>query len=366
MIKVFSVVGIRPQYIKMSILMGLLDKDKDIEQTIVNTGQHYDYKMAQLFFEELKIPDADYNLEVGSGTHAEQTAKMLLGLEKLMMEKKPDLVLVIGDGNSTLAAALAAEKLQIKVAHIEAGVRSYNRIMPEEINRVLTDHISDILFAPTENAKKILLKEGIEKSRIFVPGDVTADVFSKNILQAEKSAISKSLGLKSKEFILLTLHRAENVDEKNKLRRMLTALSKFDNVVFPIHPRTKKRIDEFGLSNLVDNMKLIEPLGYFDFLNVLKNASVVVTDSGGVQKEAMLAKTPCVTARSETEWVETIEAGANIVVGDDPKKIEDGIKKMRKINMEKLSQVFGDGKASEKIVDIIKTSLISHKNELKI
>jgi len=352
--KVCSVVGIRPQYIKMSIPMLKMRADPDLEQVIINTGQHYDYEMAQRFFKELGIPDADYDLGVGSGSHAEQTAKMLLGIEEILKREQPDISVVVGDGNPTLAGALASVKIQIPVAHVEAGLRSYNWRMAEEINRVLVDHCSHLLFAPTENAVKNLLKEGIEKRRAFLTGDVTVDIVKEYMKQAEKSGVTRKLGLRRKSFILMTLHRAENVDEKVNLENILKAVSNFESVVFPVHPRTEKRIEEFELSGLTKGFVLTDPLGYADFLNLLKNASVVVTDSGGVQKEAFLVKTPCVTVRDETEWVETVSAGANVLAGADAKKIVHSIRVMKKRRIKVEGAPFGSGDASSKILEAIK------------
>jgi len=352
--KVCSVVGIRPQYIKMSNLMLRMRGDPDVEQVIINTGQHYDYEMARRFFKELGIPDADYNLGVGSGSHAEQTAKMLLGLEEILMREQPDLGVVVGDGNPTLAGALASVKIQIPVAHVEAGLRSNNWRMAEEINRVLVDHCSHLLFAPTENAVKNLLKEGIEKKSVFLTGDVTVDIVKEYMKQAEESGVTGKLGLKKKSFILMTLHRAENVDEKVNLENILKAVSSFESVVFPVHPRTEKRIEEFGLSGLTKGLILTDPLGYADFLSLLENASVVVTDSGGVQKEAFLVRTPCITVRDETEWVETVSAGANVLAGTNAKKIVYSIQAMKKKQIKVRGAPFGSGDASSKILKAIK------------
>lgn len=354
--KVCSIVGIRPQYIKMSILMKKMDVDPDIEQVIVNTGQHYDYEMVQKFFEELKIPSPNYNLKVGSGSHAEQTAKMLIGIEKILKREEPDLTLVVGDGNPTLAGALASVKLRISVGHVEAGLRSFNWKMVEEINRVLTDHCSHYLFTPTKNAVKNLLREGIPEERIYLTGDVTVDVLNYAKKFIKQSTILTKLHLNPKNYILFTLHRAENVDRKERLIKILEGVAKFDNIVFPIHPRTRKMIEKFKLHSYLKKMILTKPLGYLDFLNLLVNASVVVTDSGGLQKEAYIVGVPCVTVREETEWIETVETGANILTGTDPWKIIMGIKNMigKKIEIRNL---FGDGKASTKIIKIIKEEL---------
>lgn len=357
MIKICSIVGIRPQYIKMSKVMRLMDRNKNVEHIIINSGQHYDYNMAQVFFENLKIPNANYNLEVGSGSHAKQMSKMLIGIENILIKERPDVVVVIGDGNSTLAGALISSRLNIPVAHIEAGLRSYNLKMPEEVNRILTDHCSSVLFAPTENAYNILLREGILKDKIYLTGDVTVDILNENLKISRKSSILNDLELKNKDFILLTLHRAENVDDRTILKNILKALSEFNNIIFPIHPRTKKMIDKVGLREITKNMMLIEPVGYFDFLKLLENCSLVITDSGGVQKEAFLLKVPCVTIRTETEWIETIEAGANIVAGIKTDKIKDAINKMKNKKIKYATNPFGNGKSSEKIIEIITKAL---------
>lgn len=348
--KVCIVVGIRPQYIKMAPLMKELEKDKEIEQIIINTGQHYDYKMAQQFFEDLKIPDAGYNLEVGSGTQAEQTAKMLVGIERVLNKEKPDVVLVVGDANSTLAGALASVKLHIPAGHIEAGLRSGNWQMPEETNRVLADHCSKFLFVPTKNAQETLQSEN-PMGKIFFTGDITVDVMRKSLERAEKSSIMTKLKL-TNDFILLTLHRPENVDNPERLEDVLRPLSKLENVVFPVHPRTEKMIRQFGLDSLVEKFELTEPLGYFEFLMLLKNTSLVITDSGGVQKEAFLLKTPCVTFRNETEWPETVEAGANMLA--TPENIGYCIDLMKNKKIAYKENPFGDGNVPQRIIQILK------------
>ena len=361
--KVCCIVGIRPQYIKMSKLMKLLKSDRRFKIIIINTGQHYDYKLSQQFFKQLKIPNADYNLGVGSGSHAEQTAKMMIGIEKILIKEKPDMTVVIGDGNTTLAGAITSRKLHIPIAHIEAGLRSDNWQMPEEINRVLTDHCASVLFAPTKNAYDKLIKEGLSKNTIYLTGDVTLDILNENMKQINKSDIMKRIGVSKKKFILMTLHRAENTDNETNLKNILSSLSSFDNVVFPIHPRTKKMISEFKLDNICKSIKIIEPLGYFDFAKLLKEASVFVTDSGGATKESFLLKTPSVIIRNETEWIEPVNLSASIVAGTSPARIRSSIKKMIRKHVTYTKNPFGDGKATEKTIKII-SKLISSKHLL--
>jgi len=354
--KILSIVGVRPQYVKMSKIMSLLSKDPEVKHIIINTGQHYDYELAQSFFENLNISDADYNLEVGSGSHAEQTAKGLLAMEKIIIEHKPDCILVVGDANSTLTGALVAAKMNIPVAHIEAGLRSYNWEMAEEKNRILVDHCSTFLFAPTENAKNILLREGISEEKIFITGDVTVDIIRNNIEKAKESEIIKNLKITG-DFILLTLHRPETTDYKEEMEKIFSTLSHHENIVFPIHPRTKKKLKEYKLEHYLEKMKVIDPLSYFDFLNLMLNCKLVITDSGGIQKEAFLVNKPCVTLRPQTEWIETAELGANIVTGSDPKKINSAIKEMSKKELNIEDNPYGIGKASERTIKILKENL---------
>jgi len=355
-IKVCTIVGARPNYIKLSILMRKLKANIDFEQVLINTGQHYDYQMAQQFFHHLKLPDPDYNLEINEN-QSQRSTKMFNEIEKIILREKPELTIVVGDTYSTFAGTLASLKFQVPVAHVEAGVRSFNWRMPEEIIRMFVDHYSDLLFVPTKNAEGNLLSEGIKSEKIFLTGDITADVFNENLNESRNSRIMSRLNLKRKDFILMTLHRAENVDVRDNLCNILSAISQFDNVVFPIHPGTKKNIETFGLNDLIKNMTVIEPLSYFDFLNLLENASLVVTDSGGVQKEAFLAKTPCVTVRNETEWVETIDARSNILAGTDTRKIVESIKASMNKQIDWEKNPFGDGKTSDRIIEIIKNSV---------
>ncbi|WP_138207279.1 non-hydrolyzing UDP-N-acetylglucosamine 2-epimerase [Haloimpatiens lingqiaonensis] len=347
--KILTVVGARPQFIKAAAVSNILRKEH--EEILIHTGQHYDKNMSNIFFEELQIPKPDYNLEIGSGNHGEQTGKMLIELEKIYLKEKPDLVLVYGDTNSTLAGALCASKLLIPVAHVEAGLRSFNNAMPEEQNRILTDHISEILFVPTTTAEKNLKNEGVTKG-VHNVGDVMFDaVLHFKKLSQEKSNILEKIGLKSDEFILTTIHRAENTNDKNRLKNIVEALNESgEKIVLPLHPRTKKYVEDYGLK-FGKNIMILEAVGYLDMISLEMHAKKIVTDSGGVQKEAFFMGKPCITIRDETEWVETVEIGWNKVVGTDKKKITDAI-----LFFEPKSEqqnIFGDGKAGEKILNII-------------
>jgi len=354
--KICIILGTRPEIIKMSPIIRECERQK-LDYFIIHTNQHYSEKLDRIFFEELELPKPKYNLDIGSGTHAEQTGKALIEIEKVLIKGKPDIVLVEGDTNTVLAGALAATKLHIKVGHVEAGLRSYDREMPEEINRVLTDHCSDFLFAPTKKAKEILIKEGISKKKIFVTGNTIVDAVYQNIkLAKKKSKILKKLNLKEEKYFLLTCHRQENVDKKERLRGILDGLNllykKFTlSIIYPIHPRTKKRIKEFRLK-IPEGTKLIEPVGYLDFLQLEANAKLVLTDSGGIQEEACILKVPCVTLRDNTERPETLEARSNILAGTNPEKILKEVETMlsKKRNW---GNPFGGGGSGRKIVKII-------------
>ncbi len=354
--KIAIVFGARPTFIKMSPLIKLL-KRKRANFFIVHTGQHYLKELDKVFFEELNLPKPDYNLKVGSGTHGYQTGLALIKIEKIFLKEKPDLVLVYGDTNSMLAGALASAKLHIPLAHIEAGLRSYDRFMPEEINRVLADHVSDFLFAPTKEAKNNLLKEGIEEKKIFVVGNLIVDALLQNIKISERYLkILKDLNINKKKYFVITVHRPENVDFKNKLECIFNGLSLiFINykmpIIFPIHPRTRKMIVKFGL-NIPEGIKVIKPVGYFEFLALMKNTRLILTDSGGIQEESCILKVPCVTLRENTERPETLKVKSNILVGTDPKRILNGVKIMLK-RKRGWKNPFGDGKASFKITKIL-------------
>ena len=348
------ILGTRPEIIKMSPVIRELGRKK-ADFFILHTGQHYSYNLDKVFFEQLELPQPRYNLDVGSGSHAEETSKMLVGIEKVLLEEKPEVILVQGDTNSVLAGALAAAKLAIKVGHIEAGLRSYDRTMPEEINRVLADHCADLLFAPTEKAEQILLGEGIPADRIFVTGNTIVDaVYQNRAIAREKGNILDALKLKAREYFLVTLHRQENVDDKARFTSILTGLDRvateFETpLVYPVHPRARKMMTRFGLHP--QHIRLTEPLDFLSFLHLESNARLVFTDSGGIQEESCILDVPCVTLRDNTERPETLDVGANILAGSSPQKIVACAKLM--LGKEpRWHNPFGDGTAGSKIVKI--------------
>lgn len=356
--KILTVIGARPQIIKAFPVSRELKKTS-IQEIIVHTGQHYDFEMSEIFFQETGLSQPHYNLKVGSGTQAEQTARMMIKLEKVLEKEKPNLVLVYGDTNSTLAGALTAAKLNLPVAHIEAGLRSFDFSMPEEINRVLTDRLSTLLFAPTREAIKNLKKEGMKKG-VFLTGDVMFDAalfFSKQAVK--NSLILKKLKLNPGSYYLLTIHRPANTDKPENLSSILKALSSSPKtVVFPAHPRTRKYLNKWGLGSITkknQQIKIIPPVGYLDFIALEKGAEKILTDSGGVQKEAYFYGVPCITLRENTEWVETVKAGWNILVGTEEKKI---IEALRNFNPSgERRNFYGDGKSALKIVTLLKKFL---------
>jgi UDP-N-acetylglucosamine 2-epimerase (non-hydrolysing) len=318
--KIAIILGTRPEIIKMSPIIRECEK-QGIDYYILHTGQHYNYEMDKIFFEQLELPQAKYNLNVGSGNHGAQTAKMLTGIEEVLIADRPDVVLVQGDTNTVIAGALAASKLQIKIGHVEAGLRSFDRTMPEETNRIVADHTSDYLFAPTDTSKKHLLKEGVPHEKIFVTGNTVVDAAYQN-LKISKHGIDilKKLRLEEKKYFLATLHRAENVDNKERLGGILNEFSQIYKefglpIIFPIHPRTVKMIKEFHLK-LHIGTRVIKPLGYLEFLQLESEARLIFTDSGGVQEESCIFKVPCVTLRKNTERPETIDVGSNIIAGN--------------------------------------------------
>lgn len=346
--KILTVLGARPQFIKAAVVSRIL-RVWNLVEVLVHTGQHYDQNMSDVFFRDLDIPEPAYNLGVGGGGHGQNTGRMLEGLERLMLAEKPDWVLVYGDTDSTLAGALAAAKLHIPIAHVEAGLRSFNRRMPEEINRVLTDHVSTKLFAPTQVAEGNLLHEGIERSKIDIVGDVMYDA----ALFYEKGARAPSFFNERKlaqgGFVLCTVHRAENTDSPTRMKAIFDGLATSSvPVVLPLHPRTKARLTDSGLS-LPSNVIVVDPVGYLEMVWLEANCAVIATDSGGVQKEAYFHKKGCVTLRDETEWVELVEAGYNKIVGCDSAKIEAALAVMTEVKFDD-SRLYGDGHAGEKIV----------------
>lgn len=356
--KIVSIIGARPQFIKTPLISKEIRKFA--KEIIVHTGQHYDDNMSAIFFKELGIYKPDYNLEVGSDSHGKQTATMLERIEVVLIKEKPDLVLIYGDTNSTVAGALAAVKLHIPVAHVEAGMRSYNRQMPEEINRVVSDHIADLLFAPTESAAKILKKEGIAKGVYFV-GDVMYDIRKKIKNKKSKVKILEKYTIKSKKYVLATVHRQENTDLRENLEHIIEAFIKInETTIFPAHPRTVKFLKGYGLDKIItqhSHIKLIEPIGFFEMIILEQNARLILTDSGGVQKEAYLDKVPCVTLRKETEWIETVASGWNRLAGANTRKIVSLVKKFPRPKSH--PNFLGDGKTYVKIAKIIKRFLSS-------
>ena len=374
-LKIVTIVGARPQFIKAAVVSRAIqasnEKKKKIQEILVHTGQHYDYLMDRVFFEELELPKPDYHLVAGSGSHGKQTGVMLERIEDVLQKEKPGVVLVYGDTNSTLAGALAASKLNIPVAHVEAGLRSYNRRMPEEINRLVTDHLSTFLFCPTAQAIQNLLREGVRngKGRIIKNvGDVMYDsILYYSKIAGEKSSILRDLGFvtdhasRVTSYYLATLHRAENTDDPKKLKSILKALNvigKETPVILPLHPRTRKMISIHRLSKETRNVKIIDPVSYLNMLALEKHARAILTDSGGVQKEAYWFRVLCITLREETEWIETVKSGGNVVVGAETGKIIEGVCQARDRNFPgKAPNAFGNGKASEKIIGFLKKNL---------
>lgn len=328
MLKIINVVGARPNFMKVAPLVAVMkQRPEAFQPLVVHTGQHYDAAMSDAFFQDLDLPKPDRYLGVGSGSHAMQTAAVMQLFEPVVLEEKPDWVLVVGDVNSTIACALVCVKLGIKVAHVEAGLRSRDRTMPEEINRVLTDQISDLLFTPSPDADANLLAEGIPHERIRFVGNIMIDSLYKNLERARLSTIKRELGLTEGEYAVLTLHRPSNVDHQETFQRILSALAKIGEttpVVFPVHPRTRKTIVELGLADRIasmNNLRLIDPLGYVDFLSLYSTARLVLTDSGGIQEETTVLGIPCLTLRENTERPITVEMGTNVVVGTSTEKI---------------------------------------------
>jgi UDP-N-acetylglucosamine 2-epimerase len=383
--KLVDIVGARPQFIKLAPILRAVERhaqecpDYPIQEVLIHTGQHYDYEMSQVFFDDLGLKPPDYHLGVGSGTHGYQIGEMLKRVEEVLLKEKPDLVMVYGDTNTTLAGALAAAKLHIPVAHVEAGLRSFNRRMPEEINRVLTDHAASLLFCPTETAVENLRHEGfinIVNNGHLLPLDYaphatrhaplvlnTGDVMFDAVrlygeLAEKRSEILQELGLEPKNYALATVHRAENTDQPKRLRGIFQGLLSLAQegltVVVPLHPRTRHALSSLSLlhGTLPRNLLVIEPVSYLDMLILEKNARVIITDSGGVQKEAFFFRVPCVTLREETEWVETVEAGWNALVGCDPKRIVEAVRSARP--GEEDIMPYGDGRAAERILGLLR------------
>jgi len=355
--KIILVGGARPNFIKIAPLyFELLKRPQRFQPLIVHTGQHYDQRMSEVFFKDLDLPEPDINLGVGSGSHAVQTAKIMMAFEKVVLKEKPDLVLVVGDVNSTLACALVAVKLKIKVAHVEAGLRSFDKEMPEEINRVVTDSISDYLFTTCEHANQNLRREGFTQDKIFFVGNVMIDSLLGYYSKISQSDVLERYQLKEKEYCLLTLHRASNVDEKDNLFKIMGTIqqvSKKTKVIFPVHPRTKRMMEK----SQVEEQKLIitEPLGYLDFLKLEESARLVLTDSGGIQEETTFLKVPCLTLRKNTERPVTITSGTNHLVGLDPEAIKREVDSLLQDGHRDFSlPPLWDGKASQRIVRVLR------------
>lgn len=366
--KLLSIVGARPQFVKIApfahaIAQRKAQAENDLEHVLVHTGQHYDTAMSDIFFAELDLPEAHYNLGVGSGLHGNQTGLMLAGIEQVLLKVEPDVVIVYGDTNSTLAGALASTKLHIPIAHVEAGLRSFRREMPEEINRIVADHVCDLLLAPTLAAMKNLDTEALGARAVF-SGDVMYDaVLHYRKLAKDRSLIGERLGLEKGNYGVVTVHRAENTDDLGRLRSLLVAFNQISAnslpLVFPVHPRTRQRIRS-ELMDWVpyDRLHLIDPVGYLDMLWLLDHASIALTDSGGLQKEAFFLGCPCVTLRDETEWVETVELGGNILAGTDVARIHTALDYWQTLGRSEraelsqtASEAFGRGEASIKILD---------------
>jgi UDP-N-acetylglucosamine 2-epimerase (non-hydrolysing) len=353
--KICLILGTRPEIIKCSPIIRALNQ-RHSDYFVLHTGQHYSYNMDRVFFEELMLLEAKYNLDVGSGSHGQQTGKMLAGVEQVLLEESPDVVLVEGDTNTVLAGALAAVKLGIKVGHVEAGLRSYDRSMPEEINRVLADHCSDYLFAPTPKSREILLHEGIDEKKIFMVGNTVVDAVHENLeIAKSKSDILNSLSVKSGQYMLATVHRQENVDDEKKFLSLILGLRMVQcefniPLIYPIHPRAKKQLDQFHIN--AAGITLIEPLDYLSFLHLESKAKLVLTDSGGVQEETCILGVRCVTTRDNTERPETLEVGSNTLAGTNPERILEAAK-ISCAHKKSWANPFGDGTAGKKIVDIL-------------
>ncbi|HFD04953.1 MAG TPA: UDP-N-acetylglucosamine 2-epimerase (non-hydrolyzing) [Firmicutes bacterium] len=356
--KIFIIVGARPNFIKVAPLMRILKGNEHFETILVHSGQHYDYFMSKVFFEELDISEPDYYLNVGSGSQGYQTAEIIKSTEELLEKERPDLIIVVGDVNTTMASTIAASKLYIKTAHIEAGLRSYDRTMPEEINRIITDSLSDLLFTHSRGANVNLEKEGIDKDKIFFVGNIMIDTIVNNLDRIKNREKYKELGLERGNFILLTMHRPSNVDVKETFMSIVDALDDIGKripIVFPIHPRTDKMAKQFGIDlNEISNMKIIEPISYIDLLSMENDAKCIITDSGGIQEESTFLNIPCFTIRENTERPITAEVGSNTIVGTDKNAIVDNV--MRCLDGEcKYGEIpeLWDGQTAKRIVEVI-------------
>jgi UDP-N-acetylglucosamine 2-epimerase (non-hydrolysing) len=350
--RIIHVVGARPNFMKAAPVVKALNLQTDFHQVIVHTGQHYDANMSEIFFRQLEIPEPDINLDVGSGSHAQQTAQIMSRFEPIGLKRKPDIVLVYGDVNSTVATALVCSKLHIPVGHVEAGLRSFDRSMPEEINRLLTDQVADLLFTPSVDGNENLLREGVPEEKIHLVGNVMIDTLVRLLPKADNSILHDS------DYALVTLHRPSNVDEPHMLRNIISTLDEISQklrVIFPIHPRTRSRLKELKLTTTNQSLKLIDPVGYLQFLALQKHASVLITDSGGIQEETTYLGVPCLTVRENTERPVTITTGTNMLVGTDMEKLKAEVGRILSGEVKRGTvPPLWDGKASERITDVIK------------
>ncbi len=356
--KIFVIVGARPNFIKIAPLMELLKANKNFNTVLVHSGQHYDYFMSKVFFEELNISEPDYYLNVGSGSQGYQTAEIIKSTEELLEKDRPDMIVVVGDVNTTMASSIAASKLYIKIAHIESGLRSYDRTMPEEINRVITDSLSDFLFTHSREANINLEKEGLEKEKIFFVGNIMIDTIVNNLDRIKNRKKYKEFGLDKGDYILLTMHRPSNVDNRDTFLSIVGALeeiSKKTPIIFPIHPRTAKMAQQFGIAlNEIENLKIIEPLSYIDLLSMENDAKCIITDSGGIQEESTFLNVPCFTVRKNTERPITVEVGSNTIVGTEKDTIVNNV--MKCLDGEcKYGEVpeLWDGQTAKRIIEVI-------------
>ncbi len=364
MIKILNVVGARPNFMKIAPIQREMAKYPNIQPVLVHTGQHYDERMSKFFFNDLQLPQPDIYLGVGSGSHAEQTAKIMVQFEQVLLKEKPDLVIVVGDVNSTAACSMVAAKMETKIAHVEAGLRSFDRSMPEEINRLVTDVLADLLFVTEKSGLENLKREGIDDHKIHFVGHVMIDSLIYYKPMAEQSNILNELNLEPGTYGVITLHRPSNVDHKENFEKLLNAFEQIEKrlpLIFPIHPRSQKMIDRFGLREKVEkmrNLKLLEPLGYLDFMKLLHNARLVLTDSGGLQEETTYLGIPCITMRENTERPITVDIGTNVLVGTDTQRIIEEAEKVLdgKAKKGQIPELW-DGHAAERIVKIIERTL---------
>ena len=366
--RILNIVGARPNFMKIAPIQRQMNKNPNLEPLLIHTGQHYDEKMSKLFFEDLELPRPDRYLGVGSGTHAQQTAKIMIEFENIVAEEKPDLVLVVGDVNSTAACSMVAAKMGVKIAHVEAGLRSFDRSMPEEINRIVTDALSDFLFVTEKSGLENLRKEGVADHKVFFTGNVMIDSLVYFLEKAKSSDIVNKLNLNGTPYALVTLHRPSNVDIKENFEKLLQAFSVIEreiSIIFPIHPRSRKMLDNFGLMNRInamENLILLDPIGYLDFMKLMHDAKLVLTDSGGIQEETTYLGIPCITMRENTERPVTLDVGTNVLVGSDTDKVIEEAQKVinGRVKKGQIPKLW-DGKAAERIVEILYNSLLNSK-----